>query len=177
MTLSPKQQRFVDEYLIDLNATKAAVRAGYSEASASSYGTRLRQTPEIAEAIATALAARAQRTEITQDQVVQELARLAFANMADYMRINEDGDPYLDLSQLNRDHAAAITEATVEDFLSGRGKDAREVRRVKIKLADKRGPLVDLGKHLGMFRDKVELSGPDGSPVILIRKIVDPQDP
>src|SRR5712672_3014311 len=71
-------------------------------------------------------------------------------------------DPVLDWSKLTRDQAAALIEVTVEDFLDGRGEDAREVRKVKFKLADKRGPLVDLGKHLGLFKERVELTGKDG---------------
>jgi phage terminase small subunit len=54
---------------------------------------------------------------------------------------------------------------TVEDYLDGRGEDARKVRRVRFKPADKRGALVDLGKHLGMFKDRIEHSGKDGGPV------------
>jgi phage terminase small subunit len=85
--------------------------------------------------------------------------------MLDYMRRGPDGDPYLDFSTLSRDQAAALTEVTVEDFKDGRGEDARDVRRVKFKLADKRAALVDLGRHLGIFKDRVEHSGPDGKPI------------
>jgi phage terminase small subunit len=75
------------------------------------------------------------------------------------MRANPNGDPYLDFSKLTRDQAAALVEVTVEDFKDGRGDAARDVRRIKFKLADKRAALVDLGKHLGMFVEKHELSG------------------
>ena len=69
------------------------------------------------------------------------------------MRIGSDGDPSLDFSRLSRDHGAALIEVTVEDFKDGRGENARDVRRVKFKLADKRAALVDIGKELGMFID------------------------
>ena len=92
-------------------------------------------------------------------------AKLGRANMADYMKIGPDGDPVLNFAELSRDQAAALVEVTVEDFLDGRGEDAREVRKVKFKLADKRGALDLLGKHLGLFRDRVEHIGKDGGPM------------
>src|SRR5882762_11035679 len=85
--------------------------------------------------------------------------------MADYMRVGPDGDPVLDFSKLTRDQAAALTEVTVEDFLDGRGEDARQVRRVKFKLASKLLALELLGKHLGLFKDRVEHTGKGGGPI------------
>lgn len=171
MALTPKQERFVAEYLIDLNATQAAIRAGYSAKTASSQGERLLRNVEVAKAMQAAMKAREQRTEITQDRVLKELAKLGFANMQDYMSVTQEGEPFADLSKLTRDQAAAITEFTVEDFTEGRGDDARDVRRVKFKLADKRAALVDIGKHLGMFKDKLELTGKAGGPVETVTRI------
>ena len=68
------------------------------------------------------------------------------------MRIGEDGDPYVDMSNLTRAQAAALQEFVVEDFKDGRGEDARDVRRIRIKMRDKLRPLVELGKHLGIFK-------------------------
>jgi phage terminase small subunit len=163
--LTSKQTRFVAEYLTDLNGTQAAIRAGYSAKTAPEQASRLLTNVNVAEAIFEAEAARAQRTGVTADRVVAELAKIGFANMADYLKANPGGDPYLDFSALTRDQAAALQEVTVEDFKDGRGEDARDVRRVKFKLADKRAALVDLGRHLGLFVDKHELSGPDGKPI------------
>lgn len=171
MALTPKQERFVAEYLIDLNATQAAIRAGYSAKSAAEQASRLLINVKVAKAVEAAQAARSARTEITQDRVLKELAKLGFANMQDYMSVTQEGEPFADLSKLTRDQAAAITEFTVEDFTEGRGDDARDVRRVKFKLADKRAALVDIGKHLGMFKDKVELSGAGGGPVETVTRI------
>lgn len=100
-----------------------------------------------------------EKTAITPAMVIQELALLGFSNMADFVRIGPDGDPYTDFTGLDREKAAAIGEITVEDFKDGRGDDARDVRRVKFKLLDKRAALVDIGKHLGMFKERVEHSG------------------
>ena len=152
--LTAKQERFVAEYLVDLNATQAAIRAGYSKRTARSQGQRLLTNVDIAKAINAAVARRSERTEIEADAVIRELAKIGFANMLDYITIGKDGDPYVDLSKLTREQAAAIGEVTVEDFTDGRGEGARDVRRVKFKLADKRGALVDLGRHFGLFTDK-----------------------
>jgi phage terminase small subunit len=85
--------------------------------------------------------------------------------MADYMRATDGGDPYLDFSALSRDQAAALQEVTVDRYTEGHGEDKRDVKRVKFKLADKRAALVDLGRHLGIFVDRHEHSGPDGRPI------------
>jgi hypothetical protein len=82
---------------------------------------------------------------------VDELARVAFANMLDYIKVTADGGVSVDLSQLERDTAAAILEVVVDTYVDGRGENAKEVKRVRFKLADKRAALVDLGKHLGLF--------------------------
>lgn len=163
--LTPQQQRFVAEYLIDLNGKQAAIRAGYSEKTADVQASRLLATVKVKAAVDKAIAKRAEKTGITAERVLEELAKIGFSNMLDYMRPGADGDPYLDFSQLTRDQAAALQEVTVEDFKDGRGSDARDVRRVKFKLADKRAALVDLGKHLGLFKERVEHTGPDGGPI------------
>jgi len=163
--LTPKQRRFVEEYLIDLNATQAAIRAGYSEKSAKVTASRLLANVSIAAVVAEAQDERSERTKITADGVLEELGLLGFSNMLDYMTVQGDGDPYLDFSNLTREQAAAIAEVTVEDFKDGRGEDARDVRKIKFKLADKRGALVDIGKHLGMFPNRHEHTGKDGGPI------------
>lgn len=171
MALNPRQQRFVAEYLINPNATQAAIKAGYRPKAAGATGHENLKKPEIAAALAKAHAKQAAKMEITADRVLSELALIGFANMQDYMRANEKGDPYLDFGKLTREQAAALSEVTVEDFTAGRGEDAREVRRVKFKLADKRAALVDIGRHLGMFKDKSDDRPP--VPILIdLRSIV-----
>lgn len=157
-SLNDRQAEFVRQYLVDLNATQAAIRAGYSPKTANRNGPRLLSNAVVAAAVTEAMAKRAEETKLSADSVVQELARLAFANMLDYIRITQDGDPAVDLSRITRDQAAAILEVQVEDYLDGRGEDAREVRRVKFKLADKKGALELLGKHLQMFTERVDVT-------------------
>lgn len=163
--LTDKQRAFVQEYLVDLNATQAAIRAGYSEKTAQQIGAENLSKPVIAEAIAAAQKERAERTQITADRVLTELGKIGFANMEDYIQTTFEGDAYVDLSQMTRDQAAAVSEITVEDYKDGRGEDARDVRKVRLKLSDKRAALVDIGKHLGMFVERKQLSGPNGGPI------------
>jgi len=165
VSLTAKQERFVAEYLVDLNATQAAIRAGYSEKTATEQGSRLLTNVKVQEAIAKGQNKTAEKLEITKDRIVEELAKIGFSNMLDYMRAGNDGDPYLDFSNLTREQAAALAEVTVEDFKDGRGEDARDVRRIKFKLHDKKGALVDLAKMLGFMVEKHEHSGPDGAPI------------
>ena len=90
---------------------------------------------------------------------MEELARIGFANMEDYTRL-VGGERVVDLSQASRDHMAAVQEITVEDYKDGRGKDARDVRRVKLKLHDKKSALVDMGREIGMFINRTEQGQP-----------------
>lgn len=160
--LTMKQRLFVLEYLIDLNATKAAERAGYSKRTAQEQGSRLLSNAMVSAEIAAIQEKRFQRLGITADAVLQELAKIAFCNMFDYIAVTPTGEARVDLSRLTRDQAAAISEVTVEEFTerTGEGRDGFEkVKRIKFKLSDKRGALVDLGRHLKLFTEKVEVEG------------------
>jgi phage terminase small subunit len=94
---------------------------------------------------------------ITLARVASELGRVAFSNMMDYMRIDPaTGDPALDWASLTREQAAALTEVTVDDYVDGRGENARDVRKVKFKLGDKRAALMDIAKLFGWIVEKRE---------------------
>jgi len=161
--LDAREKRFVEEYLIDLNVERAAIEAGYAATTAHTkayqWVSNGKKKQHVYEAIQKAMEKRSKNTEITAERVLQELALLGFANMEDYIRVGTNGDPYIDLSELTREQAAAISEVAVDDYVEGRGKNAREVRRVRIKFHDKKGALVDIGRHLGMFKDHLEVSG------------------
>lgn len=161
--LNASEQRFVAEYIIDLDVKRAALAAGYSETIATTkayqWVSNGKAKPHVYAEILKRLQKRAEKLEITADRVLAELALLGFANMQDYIRISPEGDPYTDFSSLTRAQAAAIAEVVVEDFKDGRGDDARDVRRVRFKMTDKRAALVDIGKHLGMFKERIEHSG------------------
>jgi phage terminase small subunit len=157
--LNARQQTFVKEYLVDLNATKAAERAGYSKLSAKVHGCRLLTKANVAEEIERAQQKRAESLGITQEKVLKEMSYCGFSNMQDYMKATPEGDPYLDFSNLTREQTAALTEVTVEDYTEGRGKDAREVKKVRFKLADKLSALEKIGRHIGMFKNEEKQGG------------------
>lgn len=161
--LSNKQRRFVDEYLVDLNATQAAVRAGYSGRTANSTGPRLLKNPAVAGAVAERQERISNHLFVTAERVVLEYAHLAFADMRDYMHFAENGDVLLDWSTMPEDATKAIVEVTQDVYNEGRGNAQREVKRTKFKLHDKRGALDALAKHLGLFRER---SGEDAETVI-----------
>lgn len=155
--LTAKQRMFVVEYLKDLNGTQAAIRAGYSVDSAQQIGSENLSKPLIAEAIERAMKRREERTQVTVNKVVEELAKMAFSNLGDYFTVLESGEAVVDLTGADDHQLAALSEITVDEYVEGRGDDARAVKRVKIKMADKQAALVQLGRHLGMFNDKLRL--------------------
>jgi phage terminase small subunit len=161
--LTAKQQRFVDEYLIDLNATQAAIRAGYSAANADKIGPELLGKTRVAEAVQERMKARQQRTEISQDRVLQEYARLAFLDPRKFFHPN--GSPK-DITELDDDTAAALAGMDVLEQYEGQGEDREFVGYVKkYKLTDKKGALDSVARHLGMFNDKMQLTGANGGPI------------
>jgi phage terminase small subunit len=161
--VTPKQKRFVAEYLIDLNATKAAERAGYSKKTAEQQGCRLLRNAQVKEAVAVKTDKLTAKLELSAEWVLGEIKKLAEANMMDYMTITESGEAFVDFSKLTRDQAAAIQEIRVDETGGGGGDGRRErVQRTTFKLADKGLNLERLGRHLKLFTDKVEVSGMDG---------------
>ena len=146
-----KHERFAVALAQGQSASAAYVAAGFK--AHGSNAARLSQNEQVRARIDELLSAAAEKAGVTIQRVVEEFAKAGFANMADYMKVGTEGDPYLDFSAITRDQAAALVEVTVEDFKEGRGKDARDVRRVKFKLADKLSALEKLGRHLGMFKD------------------------
>lgn len=160
MALTPKQKIFADEYLIDLNATRA-YKVAYPNVKkdevAKAAGSRLLTNVNVVAYVQKRMDERAQRTEITQDRVLQELAKLGFFDIRKLF--GDDGKP-LDISMIDDDTAACIAGMDVLDAYEGAGEDKEFVGYVKkYKLSDKLKALELLGRHLGMFRDKVELSG------------------
>ena len=150
MALTEKQKRFVEEYLIDLNATQAAIRAGYSVKRASEIGYQLLQKTTVSHAISKAMAERSRRTGISQDRVLQELAKIAFVNATDVINMDEAtirGDA-------NREDTAAIASVKVKTIPT----DSGEIVDREVKKYDKIKALELLGKHLGMFTDKLNVN-------------------
>lgn len=160
MALTPKQKIFADEYLIDLNATRA-YKVAYpkvkKDESARVNGSKLLTNTNVVVYIDKRMKEREKRTEITQDRVLQELAKLGFF---DIRKLFDDSGKPLDITGLDDETAACIAGLEVMDVYEEAGEDKEFVGYVKkYKLSDKLKALELLGKHLGMFKDKVELSG------------------
>ncbi len=151
--LNPQQALFVREYLIDLNATQAATRAGYSARTANEQGARLLAHVSVRSAIDAALAKRADKLEITADRVLKEIARLAFFDARNLF--DEDGNP-IKVPDLDEDSARAIVGMDVV-MIGNADMGVGQVQ--KIKLADKKGSLELLGRHIGLFKDTLKISG------------------
>lgn len=168
--LTPKQQRFVEEYLIDLNATQAAIRAGYSPKTAEQQGYQLLQKTSVVAAIAEAQEARSKRTEITQDMVLQELARIGFADIRKAVNwgrspIDTDSDN-ADPNGLRMYPVELVASEEIDDATAAAVSEVSLTQAgIKIKMYDKKAALDSIGKHLGMFVSRVEHSGPDGQPI------------
>lgn len=145
-SLTDKQRLFVREYLVDLNATQAAIRAGYSADTAEQQASRLLSNVKVQEAIQKAMYKREQRIEITADRVLEELAKIGFANMQDYVEWGRKGVRLRESSELTPAQAAAISEVSETITESGGS--------LKFKLHSKIVALERIGKHLGMFDDK-----------------------
>lgn len=148
--LSKKQKLFVQEYLIDLNATQAAIRAGYSPRTACEQGSQLLAKLNIREEVGRAMADRSKRTGINQDRVILELARIAFVKMTDVV----------DAEGKIRGDAGDDDLACIESIKYRRSdtESSSSVER-EVRIGSKLKALELLGRHLGMFRDRVELSG------------------
>ena len=148
--MTEKQKIFADEYLIDLNATRA-YRAAYpnvkKEESAASAAARMLRNVKVAEYIAERMEERQKRTEITQDMVLQELAAIAFARATDYVSVRDGIVQVKDTDQLSDLQIAAITG--IKETQNG----------IEVRLGSKEKTLELLGRHLGMWNDKLDMAG------------------
>ena len=154
--LTEKQQRFVDEYLIDLNATQAAIRAGYSAKTADVQGSRMLGNVKVQQAIAEAMAKRSKRTGVNQDRVVLELAKLAFVKMTDIV----DSEGRIRSNATDDDLSCIESIKYKESDNEYGGSVEREV-----KISSKLKALELLGKHLGMWNDKLDVN--IASPIVI----------
>jgi phage terminase small subunit len=153
--LTPRQQLFIREYLVDKNATRAYLRAGYkvSEKVAGTNGPRMLENATIKQALNKALHRGIKKLDITNDSVLREISKMAFGNMLDYIKIQKDGTACVDLSKLTREQAAAIHELSYEEGFESGADGVKPVKKVKFKLSDKKGSLELLGKYLKLFSD------------------------
>ena len=144
--LTAKQKKFVEEYLIDLNATQAAIRAGYSTESAKEIGCENLTKPNVKAEIDKAIAERSRRTGINKDRVLRELAKIAFVNPGDVINLNQATVK----SDAKEEDLAAIASVKIKNIPTEDG----EITEREIKLCDKLKALDLLGKHLGIYDKK-----------------------
>ncbi|MFV0351215.1 MAG: terminase small subunit [Oscillospiraceae bacterium] len=144
--LSPKRELFCQEYLVDLNGTQAAIRAGYSARAATTEASRLLTNANVRARIDILMAERSKRTGVNADRVIRELARIAFVNAEDVVDTRTGGVR----SDASADDKAAIFSVKVKQ---GSGPDFTTDER-EVKLFDKLKALELLGKHTGLWDDK-----------------------
>ena len=151
--LTPKQELFVREYLVDRNATQAAIRAGYSEKSAHDQGSRLLKHVEVQAALRARGAEALARLEVTEERTMQELAAVAFSNIKDYLKWDKDGDLVVKDSADIPDALAAAIESVEEQVIESKNKDgSRSYIRTKrkIKLYPKLPALQLISEYQGL---------------------------
>lgn len=154
--LKPVEKAFVDAYVSHLGASarsagKAITEVLGTQVDNSERANAMLQKPHVQRAIHERANEIALKFNVEANSVVKEVANIAFANMSNYLHITDGGDPYIDLSNCTFDQLAAIQEVTVEDFTEGRGDDARDVRRIKLKLHPKLDALEKLMKYLQLY--------------------------
>lgn len=164
--LPRKQGLFVREYLVDLNGRQAYMRAGYSSKNADVDASKLLVTPKVRAAVALAMQARAERTRITADRALQELARIGFS---DVRRLFDDAGCLRRPEDMDDDTAAAVSSIKVTTRNLGEG----EVEHVaEVKFWDKNAALDKIARHLGMLNDKLKIQGDAENPLAHVVRVV-----
>lgn len=165
--LTPRQAAFVAEYLVDLNASQAAIRAGYSEATAGPGAAQVLSNIKVAEAIERGKAQRLARVNIKQDDVLHEMSLLAMSRIDHYV-VSDEGQ--VELAEGAPDGAMAAVQSIKRKCKIFRDKEGHETHReydVEIRLWDKPQPLKLTGRHVGLYPNRVEVTGKDGGPIEL----------
>ena len=152
LKLTDKQGKFIEEYLIDLNGAAAARRAGYSEKTAHEQAARLLAHVNIQAALTMAQKARSARTQVTQDRVLLELARLGFSDLSKLGKWGPEGFIIKSSDELTEEESACVQEVTCTETVDGK-------KTIKVKLHDKKGALELIGRHLSMFTDNLNHQG------------------
>jgi phage terminase small subunit len=161
--LTPRQQKFVEQYLVDLNATQAAIRAGYSARTANEQGARLLAKASVSRAIASAKEVRAKATGITAERVLLELEALAFSSHTHY-QVDDDGRLGLAPDAPEIAHRAiSAVKTTIH-----RHRDGSVTREVEYRSGDKPGAVKLAGRHVAVtgFFEKLEVTGQNGAPLV-----------
>lgn len=169
--LSPAHQKVVDAYFANgcVSRKRAMLAAGYSEKSPT---VQVFGRADVQEEIDRRTEARHKRHAATEERVIAEMCKLAFVNLGDIVEVNEDGSAYLDMSAMSEEHKASLVEFQTETYEEKQIVEPEEgnedggrrvifvpVKKSKVKFASKQAALDSLARILGMFKDKVEVSG------------------
>lgn len=155
--LTPKQKRFVGEYLVDLNGTQAAIRAGYSVKGASVQASLLLANPKVAELISEATRLRAEKVGVKAEDVLRELLRIGLADIG--KAFNSEGG-LLPFHEMPEDVRRSISGVDVDELWGSDGDSRIQIGTTKkVRFWDKTRGLEMLGKHLKLFTDKLDLAG------------------
>lgn len=166
MALTAKQEQFCREYLIDLNATQAALRAGYSEKTSYSIGQENLKKPEIQDFIQKLMDDRSKRTEITADMVLKEYAKLGFSSITDYLKVEEtevvidfvgEGKNKKPVTQKVQQVKIFETDYVDPEKMQAVAEIKQTRDGIALKLHDKKGALDSIARHLGMFNDSLKV--------------------
>jgi phage terminase small subunit len=167
--LTPRQVRFVDEYLLDLVAAAAAVRAGYRAKSADRQAWRLLRNARVQAAIAERQRQRAERTGVDQVRVLNELELLAFSDLTHY-RIDDRGRVTL-APGAPAEAMRALRSIKQRVRVTGKGKHREVIQEIELQLWDKVQPLKLAGQHVGLFAERHEHTGKDGKPIETVTRV------
>lgn len=154
--MTSKQLRFIEEYLIDGNASKAAVRAGYSAKNSEKVGWEVLQIPAVREAIEAKRAEVAKKFELTRERLVGEYVKIGFADPSKYFKVDENGLPYIDMRDMGSDDWAAVASVQTEEAKDGKGPDARDIKKSKVTLSCKKSALDSIAKIMGWSTERVQ---------------------
>ncbi len=161
--LSDRERLYVGEFLVDLNKSQSYLRAGFKPGKTpedtGSRACAVHEKPLVRAAIDARMAERIEKTKVTAERVVEELAKIGFASMRQFIRVDSDGQPQIDLTGATLDALDAIAEITTETVVERDGESVLRVRKTRIRLHNKLRALHDLAEHTGVFREPSEPKG------------------
>lgn len=177
--LTEREIKFVDRFMVHLNAVEAAKEAGYSKRSAHGRACDIRNKLNVDAEIRRRMSSASRKADVTVAEVLIGLKELAFSNMADFIEADDvTGLPKFKAhASLTREQMAAVSEMTVEETTEGRGKEAETVRRIRFKLHNKRDALVDLGRYLKIFaEEKSTVSVQNNNTIVVMQSALSAAD-
>jgi phage terminase small subunit len=169
--LTPRQQSFADHFLVVGNATEAAKLAGYSEKTAHVQGSRLLRNAQVDAYIRTRSDAISERLEISAERIRAELARIAFSDLTEVATWEKDSLELIKSADLSEDAARSLREVVATTSQTEHGT----TNRLHVKQHDKMKALELLGKHLGMFREKLDVHHTGGLTLTALARMVEPE--